>query len=86
MPAMSPSREDIIHSAMIRAALCSARGLSESQACHPPGVLAAYAGTHRPAASCDQAAAPVCAPADSARCEFCAEPVKPCECCAKDKP
>lgn len=30
-------REDVIHAAAIRAALCAARGLSESQACHPPG-------------------------------------------------
>ena len=30
-------REDVIHSAAIRAALCAARGLSESQGCHPPG-------------------------------------------------
>lgn len=37
MPTMSPSREDIIHCAMIRAGLCAARGLPESQACHPPG-------------------------------------------------
>jgi len=31
------TREDVIHAAMIRAGLCAARGLSESQACHPPG-------------------------------------------------
>ena len=37
MPAMSPSREDIIHGAMIRAGLCAARGLPKSQACAPPG-------------------------------------------------
>lgn len=30
-------REDVIHAAGIRAMLCAARGLSESQACHPPG-------------------------------------------------
>ena len=30
-------RENIIHAAAIRAALCAARGLAESQACHPPG-------------------------------------------------
>lgn len=30
-------REDVIHAASIRAMLCAARGLSESQACHPPG-------------------------------------------------
>lgn len=33
----SHTREDVIHAAAIRAALCAARGLSESQACHPPG-------------------------------------------------
>lgn len=31
------TREDVIHAAMIRAGMCAARGLSESQACHPPG-------------------------------------------------
>jgi hypothetical protein len=31
------ARENIIHAAAIRAALCAARGLAESQACHPPG-------------------------------------------------
>ena len=30
-------REDVIHAASIRAMLCAARGLSESQACHPHG-------------------------------------------------
>lgn len=33
----SHTREDVIHAAGIRAMLCAARGLSESQACHPPG-------------------------------------------------
>lgn len=31
------TREDVIHAAMIRSGMCAARGLSESQACHPPG-------------------------------------------------
>lgn len=31
------TREDVIHAAMIRAGMCAARGLAESQACHPPG-------------------------------------------------
>ena len=30
-------REAILHAAGIRAMLCAARGLSESQACQPPG-------------------------------------------------
>lgn len=33
----SHTREDVIHAAGIRAMLCAARGLSESQACYPPG-------------------------------------------------
>ena len=30
-------REDILAAAAIRAMLCASRGLSDSQACHPPG-------------------------------------------------
>lgn len=30
-------RDDIMASAAIRAMLCALRGLSQSQACHPPG-------------------------------------------------
>ena len=33
----SHTREDVIEAAGIRAMLCASRGLSESQACHPPG-------------------------------------------------
>lgn len=36
------TREDVIHAAMIRSGMCAARGLSESQACHPPGCLLPY--------------------------------------------
>ena len=36
-PTATHTREDVIHAAMIRAGMCAARGLSESQACHPPG-------------------------------------------------
>ncbi len=42
-------REDVIHAAMIRAGLCAARGLSESQACHPPGCDAGVTTTGWPA-------------------------------------
>lgn len=60
-------RDDILASAMIRAALCAARGLAESQACHPPGCPGHFVdannkvGTPRLAASCDQSHIPVCA-------------------------
>lgn len=30
-------RDDILAAAAIRAMLCASRGLSQSQACHPPG-------------------------------------------------
>lgn len=53
-------REDILAAAAIRAMLCASRGLSQSQACHPPGLdhceevldmVGAEAAPTRPAAS-----------------------------------
>lgn len=55
MPAMSPSREDIIHTAMIRAAFCVSRSLSLSQACTPPGCRICGAID---APACEQCAGP----------------------------
>jgi len=49
------TRDDVVKAAEIRAQLCAARGLPESQACHPPGVDAC--GTcgrpHETAAQCE---------------------------------
>ncbi len=53
-------REDVIHAAMIRSGLCAARGLSESQACHPPGCEPSLLPAGRVAGF---AQAPDCAPA-----------------------
>ena len=52
-------REDVVHAAMIRAGLCAARGLSESQACHPPGCPSLLPSGH----AAGFAQAPDCAPA-----------------------